>query len=188
MTQRAANSRSDSSSVVEAEQFDAQDGGRGLDHRALDRLRTVMAHRDSPERAEAQDVRLRRQPARVVFSVEEIGSRPFERSTGGLGIECGVDHPRELRDVSRSARLRSPADRRALPTAEGLAPHDRPGDVPVDVGVANLDARQPLLDLGRVERVDPTGEAERTCRSAAQIAWSRSRARMSPRTGPKHSV
>ncbi len=67
----------------------------------------------------------------------------------------------ERRHVVRPAGLRPAADRRALPPAERLAADDRTGDVPVDVGVADLDPAQPAIDLVLVERVDPAGEPER---------------------------
>ena len=37
--------------------------------------------------------------------------------------------------------------------------HDRTGDVPVDIDVANLDAIQPRVDLGRVEAVQAAGQS-----------------------------
>ncbi len=61
--------------------------------------------------------------------------------------------------MAGSARLGAATDGGALPSTEGLALHDCPGDVAVDVGVADLHARQPLLDLRGVEAVQATGEA-----------------------------
>src|ERR1700712_59334 len=66
----------------------------------------------------------------------------------------------DLRDVVRAAGLGAGADGRGLPPTERLAPHDRAGDVPVDVGVAHLDALQPVRDLGLLERVQTAGQAE----------------------------
>ena len=65
---------------------------------------------------------------------------------------------REAEDVVGSAGLRAPPDRRPLPAAERLAAHDGAGGVPVDVGVADLDPVEPVLDLGVVEGVDAAGE------------------------------
>ena len=86
----------------------------------------------------------------------------------------------EAQDVVRSAGLRARADRRVLPAAERLAPHDRAGGVAVDVRVADLDAFEPVLDLVGVEAVQPAGRARTRLRSAAR-ARRRGRGRASRR-------
>lgn len=93
----------------------------------------------------------------------------------------------ELGDVVRSAGLGTRAQHRALPAAEGLALHDRAGDVPVDVGVADLDAVEPVRDLVVVEEWMPPVRPKPVSFCQA-IASSRSRAAIRPSTGPKHSV
>ena len=65
----------------------------------------------------------------------------------------------ELEQVVVAAGLGAGSDRGALPAAEGLAPDDGAGDRSVDVGVANLDPFEPVVDLRRVECVDAAGEA-----------------------------
>ena len=79
---------------------------------------------------------------------------------GGIGTRP-LGAPRaELQQVVEPAGLGATADARALPTAEGLAPHDRPGGVAIHVCVADLDPLQPAVGLGGVERVDAAGQAE----------------------------
>ena len=80
---------------------------------------------------------------------------------GGGNVDRPGNRAQQGVDVVRPAGLRRAADRRALPPAERLALDDRPGDVPVDVGVADLDVLQPVADLVVVERLDAAGEPER---------------------------
>ena len=72
----------------------------------------------------------------------------------------GAVERHEAGDVARTAGLGATTDGRALPPAERLALHDGTRDVAVDVGVADLDALQPAVDLGLVEAVQPAGEPE----------------------------
>src|SRR5690606_7721024 len=66
----------------------------------------------------------------------------------------------ELGGVIGAARLRSRSEAGSLPAAEWLPAHDGSGDRAVDVGVAHLDPVPPLVDLGGIERMDSTGQAE----------------------------
>ncbi len=65
----------------------------------------------------------------------------------------------ELGDVVRTAGLGPGPHRRTLPPAERLPADDRSGDLAVDIGVADLDAFEPVLDLVVLEGVDAAGEA-----------------------------
>ena len=93
----------------------------------------------------------------VLPRLAERASRPFDPR----GIRfVRVGDRRELHDVPGPAGLGSATDVRPLPSTERLALHDGAGDVAVHVGVADLDALEPPVDLGGVERVDAAGEPE----------------------------
>ena len=66
----------------------------------------------------------------------------------------------ELRDIVRAAGLGAGAEHRVLPAAEALPLHDRPGDVAIDVGIADCHLIGPLCDLIGVQAVQTTGQAE----------------------------
>ena len=63
-----------------------------------------------------------------------------------------------LRDVVRAACLGTWAHDGLLPAAEGLTLDNGAGDAAVDVGVADLDVVDPVLDLIVVEGVDAAGQ------------------------------
>src|SRR6185436_20412379 len=68
-----------------------------------------------------------------------------------------------LGDVVGSTRLRAASNRRTLPTAERLALHDCAGDAAIDVRVAHVYPIEPPIDFVVVERMNPTGQSERSC-------------------------
>ena len=150
-----------------------RDPGRATPRAARARRPGPRASDPTPQheaghRPVAQDVRLDAQAGRVVLDGEVVGPHPGvvprgPREPAGVVLRHvgRVLPPADLRDVVRSTGLGAGADGRRLPAAERLALHDRPGDVPVDVRVAHLDALQPVVDLGLVERVQTAREAER---------------------------
>src|SRR5699024_5848820 len=79
--------------------------------------------------------------------------RPLPREpVGGPRAELGA--------VGGTAGLGARTDRAGLPPAEGLPLDAGSGDVPVDIGVADLVRVGPPFDLGLVEAVQAAGEPE----------------------------
>ena len=142
-----------------------------------------VPHRDVPEH-----VGLAAQPGEVVTGGEVLGPGLLVGRGRGGDVDGGRLRTQQRMHVVRAAGLRGAAHRRALPAAERLALHDGAGDVPVDVGVADLDALEPVRrsrssSSDWMPPVSPNGVP-----FWIRIAWSRSSARITPSTGPKHSV
>ena len=142
-----------------------------------------VADDDALQRPVAEDVGLAGQRRRVVVDGEVLGPRTVVVVPG-----CDRAPGAELGDIVRAAGLGAGADRRSLPSTERLALDDRTGDRPVDVGVPDLDGVRPPSDLLGVERVDAAGETELARVLEDDRLVERRRARISPSTGPKHSV
>ena len=102
----------------------------------------VGTHDDLLQRPVAQQVLFGAQP-REIAHVED---RRVERIRQRSGSES-----QETKNVVRTAGLGARPDRRMLPSAERLAPHDRAGDMAVHVDVADIDAVGPVRDLVGVE-------------------------------------
>lgn len=140
------------------------------------------------QRHVAEDVRLRNQAGSVMVAAEffhpgqlvELGGapEPFDVGVGKRGAACQVTQlvgyrrwdvdlawaqlavcpGAHLRDVVRAACLGAWAHDGLLPAAEGLTLDNCAGNPAVDVGVANLDVVDPVLDLIVVEGVDAAGQ------------------------------
>src|SRR5262249_3191180 len=68
------------------------------------------------------------------------------------GVLCNSPRNDELQQVIRSAGLG--ADARELEAAERLAIHQGPGDLAIDVQVADAELPLDALDVGRAARVE----------------------------------
>ena len=106
-----------------------------------------------------QHVGLAAQPGAVDLPGEALAPPLLVRAGGGRRRRVDPAERDEPVDVVGSAGLGPATDRGPLPPAERLAADDGPGRVPVDVGVADLDALEPALDLRLVEAVQAAGEA-----------------------------
>ena len=74
-------------------------------------------------------------------------------------LELAIGPFTHLRHVVRAAGLSTRAHDGLLPTAEGLALHNRAGNAAVDVGIAHLNVVDPVLNLGVIKRVDAASQA-----------------------------
>ena len=108
----------------------------------------------------AQHVALALQARRIAVDGET--SRPHLAANSAPVVAAAGPRAERL-DVRGSAGLRAAPDRRVLPAAERLAPHDGTGDVPVDVGVADLDA---VAASGRPRARPATG-----CHRSGRARW-----------------
>ena len=123
------------------------------------RSRCVVAQQNTGERAVPKSVALALEPGRIVYAGEPRRPPVTVRPSRVVdGRSPRTVEPAKQRYVTGPARLGAGTDGRPLPATERLALHDRPGDVPVDVGVAHLDPIQPPVDLVRIEALDAARE------------------------------
>src|SRR5947207_3146130 len=105
--------------------------------------RSPNAERDPIDRPESLDS-FRRSEAALQYG-----------RNGRRARRAGHGHRRlppvsKLEHVVRASGLGAWTDRRRFPAAERLAPHDRAGDVAIDVEAAGLDPPEPAIDLAIV--------------------------------------
>ena len=197
-----------------ADQF----GGEQQPHQLDRRCAATGPQRHGRQRSVPQDVRLHRQAGAIDLLAELAGPRRGVRPDRGAqpravglrreqldvvgerlahtrlaGSACSAGAPlwhpcAELGDVVRSARLGARTHDGVLPPAERLALDDRPGDVPVDVGIADLERTSSHCSISFSSSecrppVRPNGVAFCSANASSSVS-----ARMIPSTGPKHSV